>query len=364
MKATNAAVMKEKNKKLVLDLIRERNLSRAELSQQTGLTKPALSTIVDELLKENIVLEVPQITNEVGRRPKKLYLNREYLYFAGVNITRNHFEAGIINFYGEVLVQKRERMKESLTANEVIEQVCNMIAREISELSIPKKKLFAIGVTTPGPVDRNNTTVLAAPNFNQWHFVNIGAQIKHHFHVPVYLENVSNAWAVCEKYFGTAKEVTNFMVVKIDEGIGSGIILGGSLYEGLNELGHTTINYNGILCECGNRGCLETYASIRSILNNTPYQTWTEAVDAEDTVLIEKEAEYLVPALVNVSNLFSLDIIVLASDIAYKSEQLLSILNARVREKSLNQKVSIVKTKITSSIQSAAVIALDKFFHL
>ena len=66
----------------------------------------------------------------------------------------------------------------------------------------------------------------------------------------------------------------------------------------------------------------------------------------------------------NVSNLFSLDIIVLASDIAYKSEQLLSILNARVREKSLNQKVSIVKTKITSSIQSAAVIALDKFFHL
>ena len=62
MKATNAAVMKEKNKKLVLDLIRERNLSRAELSQQTGLTKPALSTIVDELLKENIVLEVPQIT--------------------------------------------------------------------------------------------------------------------------------------------------------------------------------------------------------------------------------------------------------------------------------------------------------------
>ncbi|MFR8974980.1 MAG: ROK family protein, partial [Eubacteriales bacterium] len=141
-------------------------------------------------------------------------------------------------------------------------------------------------------------------------------------------------------------------------------ILGGSLYEGLNELGHTTINYNGILCECGNRGCLETYASIRSILKNTHYQTWTEAVDAEDTVLIEKEAEYLVPALVNVSNLFSLDIIVLASDIAYKSEQLLSILNARVREKSLNQKVSIVKTKITSSIQSAAVIALDKFFHL
>ena len=362
MKATNAAVMKEKNKKLVLDLIREKHLSRAELSQQTGLTKPALSTIVDELLKENVVSEVPQITNEVGRRPMKLYLNREYLYFAGVNITRNHYEAGIIDFYGEVLIQKKEDVKENQSAAKVIERVCEMIMQELAELAIPEEKLFGIGITTPGPVDRKNATVLTAPNFNQWHFVNIGAQMKQHFHVPVYLENVSNAWAVCEKYFGIAKDVPNFIVVKIDEGIGSGIMLNGRLYEGLNELGHTTIKFDGIPCECGNRGCLEKYASVRSILKDTPYQRWSEVIDAGDTGLIEEEAEFLVPALVNVSNLFSLDIIVLASDVAYKPDMLLEILNSRVPEKSLFHKVSIVKTKITSSVQSAAVIALDKFF--
>lgn len=366
IQATNASVMKEKNKKLVLDLIRRQHLSRAELSKLTGLTKPALSTIVEEMLKENVVLEYTEVTNEVGRRPIKLYLNRSYRYFIGVNVTRNSYEVGVMDLYGEILAWESAAAPVRDThAESVVQRLCERIAELLGGLHIPVDKVHGIGFTTPGPVNKDSTTILAAPNFNPWHHVNIGKLVRQKINVPVYLENISNAWALCEKYFGAMKDISNFIVLKIDEGIGSGIMLGGRLFQGLNELGHTTIKYDGIPCECGNRGCLEKYASIGAILKNTPYKTWQEAVDAQDTALIEKEAEYLVPALVNASNLFSLEAIVLASDISYKAEQgILNILNREVGQKSLGGTVNIVKTKITSSIQSAAVIALDHFFHL
>ena len=64
------------------------------------------------------------------------------------------------------------------------------------------------------------------------------------------------------------------MTLLVDEGIGSGIVLNHQLFEGINELGHASICFDGVLCECGNRGCLEKYASIPMILAGTGYESW------------------------------------------------------------------------------------------
>ncbi len=359
---TNAAIMRKRNKKTILALINSRPVSRAEIAKITGLTRAAVTIIIDELISQGYILEEPTKKATVGRQPTLLSFNGENRYSVGINIQRTCFHVGISNLNGKVI---REERFEILLPEEFFSCIKEIVENQIVETGIRREEIYGIGVATPGPIDTKVRKILNPPNFNSWHNVSVAERLQECLGYEVYHENVSNASALAEMYYGTAKESYNFMTLLVDEGIGSGIVLNHQLFGGINELGHTSICYDGVLCECGNRGCLEKYASIPMILAGTGYSSWKEAVDADDTLLIEKEAEYLSTAITSANNLFDLDMLILCGDLCYCPEKLKTLISETVAQRRLHNKVvQIREGQVNSRSLVAAALVIHEFFSV
>lgn len=360
-KATNSALMRMKNEKLILSMIYKVPISRVEIAKKTGLTKAAVTFIVDDLMSRGILLETDGQSESVGRTPKMLSLNGNAFYVLGINITRHHVAVGITNLVGEIVSSDYFSLSE---CSKTLAKIKNSVEEQMKTAKVPKEKIYKGAVVTPGPVNIENGMILNPPNFNEWHHFPIVSELTQLLGVPFVFENVSSATALSEKLFGAAIGTENFLALRVDEGIGSGIVLDDVLFRGPCELGHISISYDGKPCECGNRGCLEKYAAISAILNGTPYQSWQEAVDADDETLMKKEAEFLSCGIVSANNIFSFDKIVLCGDLSYRADKLVSFVSDAVRNKMLTGKYPIVSAGIVSSRHKiAAAVAIYDFIN-
>ena len=359
--ATNANTMKEKNKRLLINLIRRDECSRADLAKATALTKAAVSIIVDDLIKDGVVYESKSMESGIGRRPLLLKLNPSFMCSVGLNITRRYAELGIVDISGKIICEKRF---DVYPKKEAIANIKKSIETMIQENHISYDNIYGVGVTAPGPVDVPNTTILNPVHFDEWHYENIGLQLEGVLPRKVYLENVSGGLALCEKYFGIAKKMEDFLVLVVDEGIGSGIMTSGKLLRNASELGHTSIAYDGPRCECGNFGCVEKYASIGGILQGTEYTSWKEVIDADDEAIIEKEAEYLSCAIINAVNLFSLENVILEGEINYKTEKLIQSIETKMKRNKITKKPpKIYSGSAYHGVVRAAVTVFDNYLN-
>lgn len=334
--ATNSSSMRMKNEKIILSLINREPISRADIAKKTGLTKAAVTIIVEDLLKRGIVTEErAEDFAGVGRTPILLRLCGNSTYFVGVNIRRSSIIVGICDLLGNVISEHSLEMEKPETA---IRGICSVIAEKIQMCDIPKEKIHKISVTTPGPVDIVSGCILNPPNFNPWHGINIKNEMAKYTDIPVILSNVSSAVAASEKYFGAARDSENFMTLLTDDGIGAGIFVGGKLFKGSCEIGHISVKYDGERCECGNIGCLEKYASIPNILKGTGYKSWSECINARDMRIMTLEAEYLSAAIVTATNIFDLDCTILCGALSVASDEFLPVVSEKTLEKMILKK--------------------------
>ncbi|UCE85170.1 MAG: ROK family protein [Deltaproteobacteria bacterium] len=138
--------------------------------------------------------------------------------------------------------------------------------------------LAAIGVSVPGPLDRERGVILAPPNLPGWRDVPLRDRIAAAFDRPVYLENDANAAALAEWRFGAAAGLSDVVYLTMSTGVGGGLILGGRLHRGqadcAGEIGHAPVEWDGEACRCGLSGCLEAYvggaAWTRRLRERTP----------------------------------------------------------------------------------------------
>ncbi len=357
--ATNSTLMRQKNEKIILSLINEEPISRAEISKRTGLTKAAVTIIVDDLKKRNIVTEKNVRVSSVGRNPVMLYLNGDCVYTIGINITRFDISVGITDLCGRVIT---EDVIEIKSPDRAFADIKKVIEKQMSENGIEPSKIHKTGVVTPGPIDVENGRILNPPNFEKWHNVSVVDELKKIIGFDVIYENVSSATAICEKYFGAAKESKSFLALLVDEGVGSGIVIDNVLFKGPCEFGHIPIKLDGKKCGCGNRGCLEKYASVPEILAGTQYKSWAEAVDANDGIL-KQEAEYLSSAIITANNIFSLESVVLCGELSYKPEKLIEYISERISGCMLaNSDFKVRAGMVESEVLVASAIAIHDFF--
>ncbi len=364
--ATNSEIMKENNKKLILRLIMKGEYSRADISKVTGLTKAAVSIITEDLLQNNIITESDSDYIGVGRRPKILSINKDCYYTAGVNITRSSYEVGIHNFFGEVAISEKRAILDS--PYEVMDDIYNVLMYQLKKMNLSPDELLGIGITTPGPVDVKKLLVMTPPNFESWHNISFD-YLKNKFNdnVNIRLENISNACAIYEKYYDNNIKSDNYIVVLIaDDGIGAGIVLDGSLYRGATgfagEFGHITVDFNGKLCTCGNRGCLECYASMSEILKGTSYNSWKAVINSNDESIIEKESKYLASALTSVINLLATDTVVLTGDIGYKSAKICGMIEEKLsRGLIAKNNISVISSPLKNAVAIAGSSVINYF---
>ncbi len=312
--AHNAEYTKKYNRAKILRLLRRQPMSRAELARATGLTRAASSLITEELIREGWLIEREPTppSGQRGRQPIPLTVNGQACYAVGVFLNRTGCEIGISDFAG----QRIGGRMLSLPDRSHLPHLADEIRSLSEENGIPA--IAGIGISAPGPLDSDAGRILNPPHFEGWQDTDITAALTEALHVPVYLENDASALALYHRESGDSRD---FLLLLVDNGIGSGVISGGQLLTSAGhftcELGHTSIRFDGKLCECGHRGCLEAYAAIPSLLadDGGRYANWKEVIAAGDETLIDREAEYLSAAIVNLCNIIRIDTLYLAGDI-------------------------------------------------
>lgn len=379
---TNSSHMKFLNRQVILNIISKNPISRAELARMTGLTRAAISLLVDEFVNEGIVTEIGTTIAKFGRKPVLLDIKPDCYYSIGLDLSRSGCNCGIVDMKGKVKI-KREILLTDKDLNNSIKAICEGIRKVISDSSIAEEKILGIGVSCPGPLDILNGIILNPPNFNLWHGINIAHLLNEKLHLKVFLENNSIALALAEKNFGRGTKYSNFFLMVVGTGIGAGIIINNKPYRGARgfggEIGHTSIDINGKVCNCGNIGCVEIYASIPAImkearLTDSNLKEWEDVVDrAEAGVeicrkIINNEARYLSSGIVNAMNILDLDAVILTGKIRYKPKMLINKIKEYVDSFSITrdiQKIDVLTSSIEKDIESisSAGIVIDHFFN-
>lgn len=254
------------NRNLILNLVRKQQpISRADLARVSGLQRSTVSLIVEDLIADRLVIEGPMGRLPRGRRPTFLQLNSQRAVLA-LDIHPEQITLAISDLGGKILAQKLVDIPESSRS---MSAILSAIKRMISE---HKQKSFdGIGICLPGRTDPVLEQPIFAPNL---HFPvrDIRKRIARATGLRVEIDNVANACALAEVWFGESDGMHDLVVVNVSEGIGTGILANGRLLRGDNgmagEFGHVQLEPDGPLCGCGNHGCWETLASNRAALRH------------------------------------------------------------------------------------------------
>ena len=356
MLAINALSMKERNKRLLTKLILKHKYSRAELAKHSSLTKAGVSVIIDDLIANKVISEYKIKKTHIGRPPTRLVVNADFMYAIGIDITRSNTSIGLVDILGNVLT------KEYLPTTEpksTLDKISEIVKKIIKDSKVEPCRISGIGITAPGPIDTYNGTILTPPGFDMWHNIDIVPFFKNQFNIPCYLENISSGLALCEQYWGTTKNKPDYLLLTVNDGIGSGIILEEKLSKKTSEIGHTSISYNGLKCKCGNIGCVECYASIPAILKNTSYSSWKEVMDNNDEHLIKEEAKYLSCALTNAVNTLGITDIILDGEISYHPQALISEIEENLHHNTITKNPPQIS--ISSGFDPVTCAAINVF---
>ncbi|MEW5977071.1 MAG: ROK family transcriptional regulator [Acidobacteriota bacterium] len=297
---TNAAgkqTIKEINEKLILNLIREHQpISRAEIAEKTGLQRSTVTIITTRLLQDNWIYEGENGSVGVGRKPTHLYLNAKKSTCIGVQVGRRETLLALADLNGTLLEQKT--LQTSLDAQRFFVQLARQIS-DMAALSPAGATVAGVGVSLPGYIEKARGRVIAAENF-EWMDVPVGDWLRERLNVPVYFENNAKLSAFAEIWFGdnSTRHPQNFICVTSRDGIGTGIIINGEIYNGARdgaaEFGHVSLFPYGERCPCGNYGCWELYASdmatVKRYLRTRSGSRLTDSSDRELSVqdLVER----------------------------------------------------------------------------
>lgn len=370
----NAEYTKEYNRKMFLRILRTTPMSRADIARRMGLTRAATSLIADELMSEGLIEETTASATSRGRTPVPLTLRHDAGYAVGVYLNRDGCTAGVVDMCGTVLA--KERLLLEGTGNwEKLEILANAIDAMQRRLKIPQEKMVGIGVSAPGPLDGEGGRILNPPRFDMWHYAELGSILRQRLGLSVYLENNASCLARYNQGKPEACGSENFLLLLVDSGVGSGVVNHGKILKGAgyftSELGHTSIDYKGRSCICGNVGCLEAYAAIPNLLRDTPFSTWAEVMDhVEDdpraAQLLELETDYLAAGVANMTNMVSVDTVLVAGDLLYGAEKLSPMLEQKINRRTMRRSILPVRVLPSCSgpdsrVQAAADVAFGRF---
>lgn len=226
----------------------------------------------------------------------------------GVDIGATTIKAGVIEQgkMGKVLSRTKGDTLALEGPDKVLKQLLQIIKKLLKEFK--HDEFVGIGIGTPGIVEQAGGIVKNPPNFSGWADVNLGDLVQKEFKLPVVVENDANAAALGEANFGAGIGRKDFLFVIWGTGVGGGIILDGKIYRGpkggAGEIGHTTIDYNGPLCNCGNRGCIESYIGQRYMSEQTRYKLQhlpTDAPASRIVQLVKGNLELIEPYIISVA---------------------------------------------------------------
>lgn len=361
------------NTRLVLKTIYDQEgISRADIARSTRLTRPTVSTIVNDLLKDRLVAETGQGPSAGGKPPTLLEVNANAYRLLCLDLGSREFRGTLLNLRGGI-TESAAFPTEGRTGQQAIALIYRLIDHLRAASPAP---LLGIGIGTPGLVDPKSGTVRHAVNLN-WRNLPLKELLEERYQTVTYIANDSQAAAMGESTFGVGQESHNLILIKIGQGIGAGIVLGGQPFYGdsfaAGEIGHVVVADDGPLCTCGNHGCLETVASTRALTRRASHlglgHTWdqlaTALQQADPTArqLVQQSGRYLGITIANLIAAFNVHHIVISGRVSQFGEIFLQAAQDEARRRTLATLVddttlsySILGTDIVLSGLSALIL--------
>ena len=269
-KGDNQAI-REINRSIILDLVRRAGrVSRTELARRSKLTKPTVSTIIDEFIGEGTVREVGlgESLSGGGRPARLLEFNDASAAYLGIHFGVRATRIAVADARGVIRVVRGRPSLRNAPAR-VGKVVRSMVNEALQASKIPRARVAAAGATVPGLVDQESGVCVLAPNL-AWQDVPLREVLQDELRMPVVVNNITQASAVAEGRVGAARGVRSYVWLYVGSGVGAGIVINGRLFHGQSgfsgEIGHCPVSEDGPLCGCGRRGCLETVASTMALL--------------------------------------------------------------------------------------------------
>ena len=348
------ASLREGNRKRVIDALRERGVaSRADLARITGLSRSTVSTIVADLLETGLAGErdgdSPDST-QAGRPPVMVALNPSAGVAVGVDFGHRHLRVAVSDLSHAVLAETWRELNVDHSAEHGLTAAAEFVDHVLDEAEVDRARVIGVGMGLPAPIDRSSGAVQAASILPGWVGVDAAAEAASRLGLPVEVENDANLGALAEFVWGAAKGKSEVAYIKVSTGIGAGLISGGRLHHGVGgtagEIGHTVIADGGPVCRCGNRGCLETLASTRSIaellsasraeqISSRRVLELCAAQDAAAQRLIGDAGRAIGIAVANLCNLLNPECVIVGGDLSMAGETLLEPLRETVRRNAI-----------------------------
>jgi predicted NBD/HSP70 family sugar kinase len=330
----NRDLIRAINRSSILNIIKNYGpIARVEIARRTGLSQATISGITRELIRKNLVLEKETGDSSGGRPPILLAINPRGGFVVGIKLTETQAIGALTDLEATILTKRTEPITDHTPAS-VVKNLAELVNALVSESGVFKKQLLGVGVGLAGIIDAGQGILRQSPIY-KWHDVPLQKLLQKQVNTPVYIDNDVNTLTLAEKLFGSGQTTDDFVVVTIGRGVGMGIVFNGQFYRGVGggagELGHTVVDPLGLLCECGKRGCLETYVGDPALLRAAA-EAWKRgemsaeahspeelaslaaAGDAGAIHIFKQAGEVLGRSIANLVNIFNPKIIILSGE--------------------------------------------------
>ncbi|SFI22732.1 Sugar kinase of the NBD/HSP70 family, may contain an N-terminal HTH domain [Microbacterium saccharophilum] len=329
--------LREANRARLLDsLKRHGRLTQIELAGNTGLSPATVSNIVKELTASGILHT--SFTSRSGRRATLVSFARQVGLVAGVHFSSRQLRIAIADATRTIVAENTVPLAPGHRHDAELDRLSIILGDMMDTLGGTLADLLAVGLAVPAPIDPRTGMVSTPGLLPGWEGIDIAESLSARIDRPVYVDSEANLGGLAEAREGSGRSASSSVYIRVGHTISAGLIVGGDLFRGASgktgQIGHVTIDENGPLCRCSNRGCLETYAAGPALLALFPESEGMQRLGdliaaAEDGVggaqrVIADAGRHIGIAAASLCNLFDPELIVVGGELAQAGEILMA----------------------------------------
>jgi len=349
--------------------------TRAELALTTGLARSTVASRIDALMHSGLVGPAGEASSSGGRPPSRFAFNPAARVVLAVDVGATHVNLAVTDLNGTVLAERRLGQDVAKGPDTVLDRVVSEGTRLLRKAGRGTEDLAGIGIGLPGPVEHASGMPVKPPIMPGWDGFDVVRHVQRSLPVPVLVDNDVNIMALGEQasYW---PEHDNFLFIKVATGVGAGIISSGQLQRGADgtagDLGHVRVpRGDGVLCRCGNYGCLEALASGPAVAQSLTLQGVTAEGGGDVLRLVSEGNVQAIQALrqagrdlgdvlATAVNLLNPSVIVIGGSLGQAGEHLMAGVREVVYRRSLPLATTHLRIGLSMAGDQAAILGASQ----
>ncbi|MFI6243515.1 ROK family protein [Micromonospora sp. NPDC050795] len=387
-RATNRSVRLRNRSALLTKLFLDGLLTRQDLVRSTGLSQPAVSNVVADMIDEGLVAEAGAAESDGGRPSMLLRIAPRFAFVIGVDVGETRVRVELFDFAMTLLASIEypldpARTEPDLVAGHVLAGIDAVTGRA----GVTPGDVLGVGIGVSGVVEQGAEAVVHAQALG-WDRVPLERLIGAGTDLPLHIDNGAKTLGQAEMWFGAGRGARHAVFALVGSGVGASVVTNGATYRGASssagEWGHTTLVYGGRVCRCGARGCLEAYVGAEAIIDRYREARRGRQVPGEDEEsqiaalvaaaetsatarrVLEDTAGYLGAGVANLINLFNPERVVLGGWAAMALGDLLPAVREAAGRQALRQpyeqaSIELCRLGVDAVALGAATLPIARF---